>query len=523
MIRADSGWPKPEPIQQVLLPVIELPEGNIPEPYRAWVLDVAKRMQCPVDFVAVAAIVATASMIGAGCGVKPKQKDDWLVIPNLWGGIVGRPGMLKTPAIFEVMRFINTLEEEAKQAFDKEAGQHYAESEFIKAEKEAIRSAMLKARKQMLNKKTQNSVYDAEDLKDKLARIHEPVKPVWRRYKTNDATIEKLSEILSDNPRGLLLFRDELIGLLASWEQDGREGDRSFFLESWNGDGSLTSDRIGRGTVHTRNLCLSVFGTTQPAKLLRYLHQAMRGMDNDGLLQRFQLLVYPDELGEWELVDIYPDDKAKQRVFDIFRKLAEMDFVQHGATKNAGDKFPYFSFDENAQEVYYIWLTKHEKEKLRQDEHPILLEHLAKYRSLVPSLALIFHLIGLADGKKSHSIGVDDVLYATAWCAYLESHARRIYGMVTDAAQQAAAKLASKIEAGDLQSGFSVRDIYRKQWAMLESKEVVQAACEELIELGWLRQYVQQNSTGGPKASSFIINPKIKHKNIEAEKNPESA
>lgn len=69
--------------------------------------DVAERMQCPVDFIAVAAIVATAGIIGAGCAVKPKKNDDWLVIPNLWGSVVGRPGMLKTPAISEAM--INLL------------------------------------------------------------------------------------------------------------------------------------------------------------------------------------------------------------------------------------------------------------------------------------------------------------------------------------------------------------------------------------------------------------------------------
>lgn len=522
-MQVHSNWPEPEPIKNTLLPVMPLPPANIPEAYRAWVTDVAKRMQCPVDFIAVAAIVATAGVIGAGCGVKPKQKDDWLVIPNLWGGVVGRPGMLKTPAISEVMRFINALESEAKQEFDGSAADYYAESEFLKAEKEAIKSAMLKAQKQMLNKKTQNGVYDAQDLRNKLAQIHEPDKPIWKRYKTNDATIEKLSELLADNPRGLLLYRDELIGLLASWEQDGREGDRSFFLEAWNGDGSLTSDRIGRGTVHTKNLCLSVFGSTQPTKLLRYLHQAIRGADNDGLLQRFQLFVYPDEMKDWELVDRHPDTKAKQRAFDVFKKLPEMDFVQHGAIKDSEDRFPYFKFDDDAQGLFYHWLTDLEKDKLRQDDHPILLEHLSKYRSLVPSLALIFHLIGIADGKQADRITLDSVIYATAWCAYLESHARRIYGMATDASQQAAARLAKKIEKGELLSGFCVRDVYRKQWSILDSKEVVQSACDELVEAGWLRQEIIENKTGRPRLPIFVVNPKVKIKNTEAEYFPVSA
>jgi hypothetical protein len=74
-----------------------------------------------------------------------------------------------------------------------------------------------------------------------------PDTPVLRRYKTNDSTVEKLGELLRDNPAGLLVQRDELVDLLASWEREDRQGDRAFFLEAWNGDQSFDTDRIGRG------------------------------------------------------------------------------------------------------------------------------------------------------------------------------------------------------------------------------------------------------------------------------------
>lgn len=45
--------------------------------------------------------------------------DNWLVIPNLWGGIIGRPGMLKTPAVSEVMQIVSQLEGEAKNYLTK--------------------------------------------------------------------------------------------------------------------------------------------------------------------------------------------------------------------------------------------------------------------------------------------------------------------------------------------------------------------------------------------------------------------
>lgn len=66
-------WPEPEPLRDILLEVHPLPTCNIPEPYRDWIEDIAERMQCPRDFIAVAAIVSTAAIIGTRCGIKPKK------------------------------------------------------------------------------------------------------------------------------------------------------------------------------------------------------------------------------------------------------------------------------------------------------------------------------------------------------------------------------------------------------------------------------------------------------------------
>ena len=89
------------------------------------------------------------------------------------------------------------------------------------------------------------------------------------------------------------------MGLIATWEREGREGERAFFLEAWNGNQSFDTDRIGRGHISIPNLCASIFGGIQPDKLTVYLEQAAHALANDGMLQRFQLLVYPDPR-RWE-------------------------------------------------------------------------------------------------------------------------------------------------------------------------------------------------------------------------------
>jgi putative DNA primase/helicase len=128
--RVPEDWPAPQPISDGLLPVPQLPVALIPAAFRGWIHDIAGRLQVPLDFPAVPAIVAVASAIGNQVGIRPKAHDDWTVTPNLWGAIVGRPGTMKSPAILEALKPLNRLVAEAKKQheqalkdwkFDKEA------------------------------------------------------------------------------------------------------------------------------------------------------------------------------------------------------------------------------------------------------------------------------------------------------------------------------------------------------------------------------------------------------------------
>ena len=102
-------WPEPQSIPATLLPVDAFDSALLPESIRAWVADIAERMQCPPDFPAVGAMVALSSVIGRKACIAPKRRDDWRVVPNLWGAVVGRPGVMKSPALSEVMKPLDRL------------------------------------------------------------------------------------------------------------------------------------------------------------------------------------------------------------------------------------------------------------------------------------------------------------------------------------------------------------------------------------------------------------------------------
>jgi hypothetical protein len=511
--KSENNWPDPEPIRNELRAVAPLRPEMIPEPLRACLADIAHRMQCPIDFVASASICMVSGVIGAGCTIRPKERDNWAVVPNLWGGMIARPGMKKSPAIEEAFRPLRRLEVEARE-------QHEANESSYEAEKAAFESQR-KAIKAEMDKRAAKGG-DIEEIKEHYASLKPLVCPKRKRFLTNDATIEKAHELMAQNPRGLTILRDELVGLLVTWDREDRKDDRYFHLQGWNGYGGYTSDRIGRGTIDTPQLCEVIYGGIQPSKLLGYLALTRSDIGNDGLLQRFQLLVYPDEpAGEPKIVDDYPDRGAKDRVFSIVETLAEMDFTAYGAETDEFTKIPYFHFAADAQEFFNAWLQKHEIRLRSNDEDPVITEHLAKFRSLMPSLALIFHLIEAADRtvtehgfiltEPQKEISLRSVQQAAEWCSYLETHARRIYGLAADKAVQSARRLLEKIKDGSLEEGFSVRDVYRQGWVFLDSKELAQSAIDELLEAGWLRQIPPAQPQGGrPFSPAFYIHPKAR-------------
>lgn len=498
-------WPEIQPVKDELSEVPPLPLEIVPPAFRGLVQDVSERMQCPPDYVAAAMIVMAGSIIGAGCGIRPKKHDDWTVIPNLWGGVVGRPSMLKTPAMSEAMKPLEALESKAKYAYDLLLKQYEAEVEAFKARKESLQADM-----RSVAKGRGKTGQDMEHLKQAFSGLTEPERPVWRRYKTNDTTVEKMTELQAENPRGLLIFRDELIGLFTTWDKDGHESDRAFFLEGFNGLNSYTADRIGRGTVYTPSNTVSLFGGIQPTKLSTYLYAAMRGHNNDGLVQRLQLLVYPDEPRTWKLIDRSIDIYARQTAHHAVQQLADMDFRQYGAYGDESERVPYYRFSDEGQVVFNEFLTDLETKLRAKDDEPVILEHLGKYRSLMPSLALIFHLLELASSSVSVQISARHAEWAAAWCGYLEAHARRIYGLVTNATQQAASRLGAKLQQGCLPNPFTVRDVYRKDWSLLDDRTLIEKACDELVALGWVREKVTPSAPGQRGKTEYLINPKVR-------------
>lgn len=496
-----SSWDTPGEIETKIPPVQKLALEMIPEPLRPWLADVSNRMQTPVDFAAISATVIIGSLIGAGCGIRPKQHDDWLIIPNSWGACIGRPSVvLKTPSMKEPMQLLDQLQAEYGEKYEDDKKGFDFDSEVSQSLKKFLKTDVEKAIKK--------SVIDHNELavlRASYIALEDAQEPTRRILKTNETSIQSMTQLQNQNPRGILTFRDELTGMLVKWDREDGADERAYFLEGWNGNGSYTDVKIGRGLTEAKSICISLLGGIQPDKLKRYLYQASQG-NNDGLVQRLQLAVWPDEPDDWQLVDTLPNIDEKQRVYAIMKILAELNFIDYGAEN---DERPYFRFDDQAQLIFNEWLTELQTVKIKQEENPLMVEHLGKFRSLMPSLALIFHCIDIADGKASGNVSAQTARLAVEWCTYLESHARRIYAMAQSPEHEAAITLAAKIKSKVLPSPFTCKTVYDKGWHGLKDKQEVEAACNILIEENWLtmERKPATGTRGRPPLPEYHINP----------------
>jgi hypothetical protein len=476
--------PEPKALSENLPPVHSFHLGLLPKTIGDYVQDVAERMNCPLDFPAIAAMVSLATAIGSRIHCKPYRNGTWMVPAGAWGMVVNPPSAIKSPPLSEMLRPLYLMDKDAASQYAKGMEQYEIE-------------------KQIYDSKVKAAVKAGSAPTGLIA----PTEPKMTRYVVNDSTYEMLVSIAAANPNGFLIWRDELVGWFHSLNKENQKEARGLYLTGWSGTEGYATDRIGRGHLRAERVNLSLLGTIQPNVLRQIVYDAVAGGGgDDGLVARFQLAVYPDPVRTYVKVDRHPNLQAMQYYEGLIRHLAALDLVSIGASFTP-DGTPYLPFDEDAQVIFDDWRQQHENRILPADseEHPAMLAHLGKYRSLFPKLALILHL---AAGKTGPICGWA-ANRAKAWTMYLEGHARRIYHTATNRAMQSAVALANKIKAGKLVDGFTRSDVLVKEWAGLRTAEEVNTALTVLLDGNWLTVTVDR-STGGRPAERHHISPKVK-------------
>ncbi len=364
----------------------------------------------------------------------------------------------------EALRPLRQFDIDAAKQFEEDMKAYEEECQLIELEKAAAKTKAKTALKRD----------DREAAREALKISEDVILPFRKRLVVNDATIEKLGELLKENPNGLILVRDELSGWLAKLNKEEYQTDRAFYLECFDGNGYYSYDRIGRGTIVIQNCTLSIIGGIQPSKIATLVRDAMRGTADDGLIQRFQLAVWPDDIGSWEWIDRAPNQQAKAKYNAVFQTLYNLNF-------NSIDGEPcLFRFTNEAQQLFITWMKEIQDAARRSEIHPALESHMLKMPQTIAGLALLFEII---DGGRD-IVGITATIRALNWTKYLLSHANRLYSIATNFSLDGAKLILDR--KAKLPNPFSIRDIQRKGWSGLDSVDVVNESLTWLLDYSYL-------------------------------------
>jgi len=254
------------------------PVEVLPEPLLSFIPSVARSVQVDPAMVALPALCAAAAAIGASRSIA--LRPDWHEPAILWGALVAPSGEGKTPAAGKVMAMARKQDSEAQH----QNTERLAEHEEHRREYETDRKTWEKLR-------SKGGVEPPPV---------EPPRPSMPRFTVSDVTVEKLAEILADSPRGVLMVRDELTGLLGGFERysGGRGGaERSAYLSIFNAEQSQIDRKTGdRRSITIKNPHLSIYGGIQP----ELLHNVLSNEDlAAGLPARFLFAMPPSTPKRW--------------------------------------------------------------------------------------------------------------------------------------------------------------------------------------------------------------------------------
>ena len=217
-----------------------------------------------VDFTSASFLTVFAAAMGNTWSVR--FMTGWVSRPIIYMVLVGSPNCGKTPPLQQAVAPLLKLDGEYDMIYCKEM-ETYRRWERMSAKQRERHSL-------------------PEEMKMPQRKCHVVV----------DSTVEALIGALRDNPRGVLIYKDEIDSLLSNFNRYNGS-DEGYFLSLFSGTPFKYSRKSNNEHIFLANPYCSIIGTTQPGRLGEQF--GGKRMMN-GFSSRF-LKVYPeiDEMPSW--------------------------------------------------------------------------------------------------------------------------------------------------------------------------------------------------------------------------------
>lgn len=331
---------------------------------------VASSLQCPVD-IALSAMFAT---VGVAMGKRVIIDDGkYRNYPCLWVCVVAPSGSNKsTPIRF----FLQPLK-------DRDSYNYGVYREELRAYRQA-----------------------GDDKGDK---------PVFKQYVISDSTPEARNQVLSVNPNGILLYRDELKGMIDDFCRYAKSGELSQMLSMFDSD-TIVVNRKSDEPLLIKDPFMSIIGSIQPSVLVDTFGND--NMMNNGFNQRW-LFCYPES----GMPEMYNDVSIPQSVIsdwkDLIYNLIMYDFsVMGGKIYIRGE----------AKRVYIDYYNSLQIKKAGADDY--LSSVYSKLQIHVIRWAGVAHILG--NSPTSIDITPEEMEYSVRCMDYFERCALKVYRMLLE-------------------------------------------------------------------------------------------
>ena len=331
---------------------------------------VASSLQCPVD-IALSAMFAT---VGVAMGKRVIIDDGkYRNYPCLWVCVVAPSGSNKsTPIRF----FLQPLK-------DRDSYNYGVYREELRAYRQA-----------------------GDDKGDK---------PVFKQYVISDSTPEARNQVLSVNPNGILLYRDELKGMIDDFCRYAKSGELSQMLSMFDSD-TIVVNRKSDEPLLIKDPFMSIIGSIQPSVLVDTFGND--NMMNNGFNQRW-LFCYPES----GMPEMYNEVSIPQSVIsdwkDFIYNLIMYDFsVMGGKIYIRGE----------AKRVYIDYYNSLQIKKASADDY--LSSVYSKLQIHVIRWAGVAHILG--NSPTSIDITPEEMEYSVRCMDYFERCALKVYRMLLE-------------------------------------------------------------------------------------------
>lgn len=427
------------------------PTDALPKPIIQFVLATTKSMNCDTSYVVLPLLSALAAAIGNSRCLLIKR--GWTAPAILWTICIGESGSGKTPPFRAVLAPLRSLQ-------NHEIKTHSANVDKYERNKLDYEARLLKWKRKPDG--------------DPPAKPQSPPTP---RLVVSDATIEALSSVLEDNPRGVLVARDELSGWFGSFDRysgSKRQSDASHWLSMHNGESLIIDRKTNKRLIVVAHANVSITGGIQPSILARATRGELR---ESGLLARM-LLAWPTSRPKrWTDSDIRPELTASiEHIVDRLRELTP-------STDSNGDPEPLCVKMSPAARVAFIEFFQQQADE-QVELSGDLASVWAKLEEAAGRLALVHYLVRWAGGEEIDPSVLDEqsMLAGIEMTRWFGMESKRVYSMLDESDEdQARRRLIEWIERkGGSVTAREVQQGHRQFAAAQESESVL----EELVKAG---------------------------------------